>query len=447
MTVGIALDATRVAIAWRASDAPGARWRSATVPCDGSPEAVRAAIDALATHASSASTAHATLARPLAQVRAVRLPRMARAALEAVLERDWTRHVIGHRATPHAVSARATDRGRWLAAFAPADLLETLSHAMAAQGWPAAEIRTGDDTLAAAARALAPSDGRAPDCFVFLCDPTGVTDAAHLRGGLPWVARRFLSGAGDADVAGFMQATPSDGAARAPVLVLGHATHTTPLARALGAQGIRVSAMDLSLPAAASAVELLAVASTIGSATLPLRSPAAQQERTRRTRATTRWLALATAAALLAALGMERWRVQRDLRAIERARAEISAPVSTAIAARSGAETAADVAGALAEREANATRVSGVLAAVALALPAEASLTALRVAADSVTVEGESARSAAVYDALRAVPALEQVKLAAPLRQERQVGGVVVERFAFSARIRQPTVPTRTATR
>ena len=91
----------------------------------------------------------------------------------------------------------------------------------------------------------------------------------------------------------------------------------------------------------------------------------------------------------------------------------------------------------LAEREGNASRVSSVIAAVAVALPSGTTLTAIRVAGDSVTVEGESTRSAAVYEALRSVASLEQVKLAAPLRQERRGDEDAVELFAFSARVRQ----------
>ena len=108
------------------------------------------------------------------------------------------------------------------------------------------------------------------------------------------------------------------------------------------------------------------------------------------------------------------------------------------VAARSEIEANADVARALGAREAQVSRASAVLASVTLALPAGTALTALGVAGDSVTVEGESSRSAAVYEALRGVALLDQIKLAAPLRQERQAGDVAVEHFAFSAHVRPP---------
>jgi Tfp pilus assembly protein PilN len=200
--------------------------------------------------------------------------------------------------------------------------------------------------------------------------------------------------------------------------------------------GFRTRVVDPGLVPEASAIELLAAATTLGRATIPLRSPGVQRAHVGRMRNVTRGLALAAAAALLVGIALDRWRVQRALTAVQQARAELAAPVRDAMTLRSGIESAAEVASALAAREANATRVNGVLAAVAVALPSGATLTAMQVTGDSVTIEGESARSALVYDALRTVPAFEQVKLAAPLRQERQAGDVAVEHFAFSARLR-----------
>ena len=93
--------------------------------------------------------------------------------------------------------------------------------------------------------------------------------------------------------------------------------------------------------------------------------------------------------------------------------------------------------------EAEASRASGVVAAITAALPRGTALTIMSVAGDSVMIEGESRRSATVYDALRGVPLLDQVRLAAPLRQERQADDVAIERFAFNARIRGTSVGSR----
>ena len=426
-SVGVAIDDARLTIVWRDAGHTNAPWRSTSAACDGTPVSVTAALDALAHQAPSLTHASVTLCRPLAQTRTIRLPRMARATLENVLARDWSRHIIGQRATPHTVGARQGDADTWHASFAPTDLLETFG----------TEGRTADDALASALPVLVPEDARSAACFVVVCDASGATDVLCVRSGLPSLGRRFPAGATAVDVVAFTHAAARVKPAGTSIVLLGHATHTTPLARALGEQGMRARAIDLGLLPDAGAGAIIAVAGTHAPALLPLRTPGARNTQARQMRTTTRWLALAAATALIAAPGLERWRVGRALDDVRRARADISAQVSNAIAARAEVDGAADVVGALAEREANASRVSGVLAAITVALPAGASLTGMQVAGDSVTIEGESSRSATVYEALRGVPALEQVKLAAPLRQERQAGDIAVERFAFSARLRK----------
>lgn len=434
-SVGIACDATSLAIVWRDGNSATARWRTALLPHDGSPDSVARALSDAARLAPTAANASITLARPLAHLKTIALPHMPRTTLEGVLARDWSRHVIGHRNTPHSASAVSFGDDKWLAAFAPTDLLDALADGAGTQGWSTTDVATADDALASAARALAPEQAR--DCLVVLCDATGPTDVVLLRNAQPWLGRHLLANSVVEDVLAFTHAASGEGAERVPVIVMGHATHTKPLASALGAQGRRATAIDLGLAAESTALELLAVAGTLGAATLPLRSSRTRERDASRMRAMTRWIAVAAGVVLLVGLGLARWKVQRDLAEVQRERADIAAPVRNAMNIRSDVENTTEVAAALADRETRVSRVSGVLAAVALALPSNATLTALRISGDSVTIEGESPRSAAVYAAMRAVPSLEQVALAAPLRQERQAGDVVIEHFAFSARIRR----------
>lgn len=416
-TVGIALDGSHLSIAWRATGARAPRWETATVACDGTPDGVNHALAEVVPRAPAATAVTVTLVSPLAHTRAIKLPRMPRDAIEMVLAREWSRYVIGHRHTPHSVSMQATDRGRWHASFAPTDVIAAVTAVADANGWRTLDIRTGDDSIAGAARALAPQETRAGDCIVVVSDATGPACIAHLRAGRPWRSRRLGVNAGEADIADFIRASlGAGGSASAPV---------------------SIRSVDVGLDDDAGLTELMAVAGTLGAATLPLRSAQAQQVRVRHARATTRWLAIAAGVALLAALGLERWRIQRDLAEVQRERALIAASADTAIAQRAAIEGSAEALRELAERETNASRVSRVIAAVAVAIPSGTTLTAIRVAGDSVTVEGESTRSAAVYEALRAVASLEQVKLSAPLRQERRGDEDAVELFSFSARVRQ----------
>lgn len=357
---------------------------------------------------------------------------MARSAFERVVARDWTRHIIGIRATPHTVAGEPVDRRRWRAVFAPTDVLEALSLVAAEQGWAGVDIRTADDAIAGAVRTLAPAESREANLVAVVCDGSGPTDILHLRNGSPWLGRSLLPGAGDSDVAAFA----GTHAHRAPVVIFG-GTRGAALARSLGDAGHRTRVIDVGLPADATAAATFAVLGTLSAPGLPLRTPAVSQARERQGRGITRWLVAATAAALLAAFAIEHWRITTAVRDVRLARADISGKVNSAIALRSALEADVDLAAALAVREAQSLHSSAVLAAVTLAMPPGTALTAITVAGDSISVEGESARSAAVYESLRVLPMLTAVKLSSPLRQERQVGDVAVEHFAFNARVRE----------
>ena len=443
-TTGMAVNDGILTLVWQHTDFKTLKIEQTNHPLHSSSYAeLQPAFGRLASAAAPSDSITITILRPLAQTRTVRLPRMATAALERVLTRDWARHLIGARAVEHTVTAEFADRGRWRASFAPTDLLEWLALAAGEQGWSRIHIRTSDDAVAGAARALAPREAQEDDLIAVVCDPSGPTDAFHLRRGAPWVGRRLLDPATDDDVALFARTHAS----KAPVIIFGGGPRAIALARTLGEQGRRARVIETGLPVDSTADATFAVLGTLSAPLLPLHAPVMSAAHTRRMRTLTRWLALAAAAALLGALVLERARVSAALEDVRVQRADISGKVSNAVMLRSEIEARSDVAAALAAREAGVSQASAVLAAVTVALPAGTALTALNVAGDSVTVEGESSRSAAVYESLRAVPLLEQVKLAAPLRQERQAGDVAVEHFAFNARVRSAASPARRTSR
>lgn len=407
-------------------------WTHSTVPYDGLPESVGAAFGSLSNRAAPHGLLTLTLGRPVAHTRTLPFPVMARSAFERVVARDWARHILGIRATPHTVAGEPVDRGRWRAAFAPTDVLDALSRAAAEQGWAGVDFRTADDAIAGAVRTLAPDESRAANLVAVVCDGAGPTDILHLRNGWPWLGRSLLPGASDTDVMTFARTH----AHRAPVVIFGGGTRGAALARSLGDTGHRTRLIDVGLPTDATAAATFAVLGTLSAPGLPLHTPAVSKVRERQGRGVTRWLVAATAVALLAAFAIEHWSIASAVSDVRLNRAEISGKVNSAITLRSTVEADVDVASALAAREAQSSHSSAVLAAVTLAMPPGTALTALIVAGDSISVEGESARSAAVYESLRALPMLTAVKLSSPLRQERQVGDVAVEHFAFTARVR-----------
>ena len=422
-----------MSLAWRNDGSRTAeQWTYSTAPCEALPESVGVAFGSLRDLATPGGLLSVTLGRPIAHTRTLPFPVMARPAFERVISRDWARHIIGMRATPHTVAGEPVDRRRWRAAFAPTDVLDALSLVAAEQGWARVDIRTVDDAIAGAVRTLAPAESREADLVAVVCDGAGPTDILHLRAGSPWLGRSLLPDAGDTDVAAFAKTH----APRAPVVIFGGGPRGAALARLLGDMGHRTRVIDVGLPTDATAAATFAVLGTLSAPGLPLRTPAVSKARERQGRGITRWLVAATAAALLAAFAIEHWRITTAVRDVRLARADISGKVNSAIALRSAVEADVDVASALAVREAQSSHSSAVLAAVTLAMPPGTALTALTVAGDSISVEGESARSAAVYESLRALPMLTAVKLSSPLRQERQVGDVAVEHFAFNARVR-----------
>ena len=436
---GLFITNTVMALIWRDNGAVNAaNIRLASTACDASPASILSGMALLSASANPDGILRVTLGRPVAHTRTLPFPTMARSAFERVVARDWARHIIGIRATPHTVAGEPVDRGRWRAAFAPTDVLDALSQAAAEQGWAGVDIRTADDAIAGAVRTLAPAESREADLVAVVCDSTGPTDILHLRGGAPWLGRSLPAASGDNAVVAFAKAH----AHRAPVVIFGGGPRAAALARTLGDKGHRTRVIDLGLPPDAMAAATLAVLGTLSPASLALRTPAVSKAREGQMRGVTRWLVVATAAALLAAFGLEHWRITTASNDVRLRRADISAAVSNAIAIRSAIEADVDVASALARREVQASRTSAVLAAVTLAMPMGTALTAVSVAGDSIFVEGESTRSAAVYESLRALPMLTAVKLASPLRQERQAGDVAVEHFAFNARVRDTDVRT-----
>jgi hypothetical protein len=280
-----------------------------------------------------------------------------------------------------------------------------------------------------------PTVARIDDAFVVLCGATSATDIAHLRRGAPLSGRQLLAGSA-AEISAFARGA-LDGTRPATIVVIGDRERGEALARELGNAGLQARHHPLVRLAGESPAMVLAAAAPTHLAHLPLVAPSERAARSERARVATRWLVAATV--LLAALGItiENHRLATALDEVARQRAAIAPRVSDALARRATLESATDAASALAAHEAEASRTSSAVAAIALAIPDNAAISMLQVSGDSATIEGESDRSADVYAALRAAPTLEAVRLAGPLRQERQADDAPVEHFSFVARLRQ----------
>lgn len=443
--LGVALDGTLLTAAWRTPSASresrSAQWRTLVVPCDGTAASVERALAEVASQAPRCGDVAFTLQRPLASSRVVSFPKMRRAELESVLERDWTRYTIGLRAEHHLAAVMPIAGGRWCAAFAPVATLEALESSARAHGWQVRDIRTTDDALASAALHVMPTLARIDDAVVVLCGAIAATDVAHLRRGAPVSGRQPLDGTAS-EIATFARRAlaRTSGSARetaATVLVVGDAERGAALARELGREGLHAQYAPLAQLASESPAALLAAASLLHPARLPLVAPSEKSARLHRARVATRWLVAASIALLVAGFAIESHRIDAALSDVARQRAAIAPKVSDALARRARLDGATDAASALASYEAQASHASAAVAAIALLVPENASLSMLQISGDSVNIEGESDRSADVYAALRTSPTLDAVRLAGPLRQERQADDATVEHFAFVARLRR----------
>jgi hypothetical protein len=443
--IGIALDGTLLTAAWRAvpigRESRSAPWRTLVVPCDGTAGSIALALAEVAAHAPPCRDVGFTVQRPLASTRTLVFPGMRRVEVEAVLERDWTRYTIGLRAEPHLAVVGPIDDERWRAVFAPVATLEALEAGARAHGWETLDVRTADDALAAAALQVMPTVARMDDALVVLCGATNATDVARLRRGAPVSGRQLLTGSASEIVEFARRALRPAGARESTgsttVLILGDRERGETLARELGGEGLRAQYLPLARFTSESPAALLAASALLHPARQPLVAPSERAARLRRARTATRWLVAASLVLMVAGFAIENHRLSAALDDVARQRAALAPRVSDAVARRARLESAADAASALAGQEAQASHASAAIAAIALTLPENASLSALQIAGDSVNIEGESDRSADVYAALRAAPTLEAVRLAGPLRQERQADDAPVEHFAFVARLRR----------
>ncbi|MBA3671818.1 MAG: hypothetical protein H0W68_07325 [Gemmatimonadaceae bacterium] len=330
------------------------------------------------------------------------------------------------------MTVRALSPGEWLASFAPTELVDAISRAADEHGWRTRAIRTTEDALAGLATSGESHVGGAR-ALIMACDDHGARFAVQLSGGRPWLARA-LAGGDALEVLDSFGLAENGRAQRVDVVVAGPPGDRDAMARRLGEVGLRARVIET--PGAGTLGGILAAAGTDTLPLLPLRSSAGRAT-DRRAMRRLAWSMLGAAAAmLLVSYGLERGRTSRELARIQLARAEHAPAVRNALTARTGIEETLDLVDAMTARERAASRATAVLVEVAAAMPRDAALAQVTTSGDTVTVDGESARSGDVYAALRALPDLEQVRLAAPLRQERSAGDQVTEHFAFMATLK-----------
>jgi hypothetical protein len=478
--VGIAISSDRICGRVVGCSAPGPAGGSlwsrplAPPPDPGTswPDLDAALVDLRETLGGRSGTATIALLPPLAQARRIDLPRLRDHELRRVLARDARRYFVGA-GEPQIVGAlaspepgRRTGWGRGqalgpvpvLGAAAPERLVEMIMAAGAAAGWRIDAIVPACAAWAAAPRELWPGLQRGGGRLVVIGQSS--TDVLAVSRGRVLSIRRVPLGAHDtAQLAAALTELlvagppPPEGSARtdgpAPtnvpvagavaVAVAGEAAARVPVADALRVAGLSV----LGNPPAPGAASACALAAAFAHrARGPDLVPERVHVRRRRTAARLA-TALAVAAALLlaAAGGLHLWGLQRELDAVMDRRAAIGGAVSDVLEIRGLLGDVARRLGALDDAATGALPWSAVIADLAEHLPRDAYITALRVHADTLLVEGVAGNAARAFAGLRGSGWIRDVAADGPIRRVLRDDLPAEERFSLRARAAAKALP------
>jgi len=168
---------------------------------------------------------------------------------------------------------------------------------------------------------------------------------------------------------------------------------------------------------------------------LQLVSDSTRQARFNAQARVTRRLLGVAAACVIAAAGIYRWSLSRQLDVIAEQRSTLRSRVNAAVAARETLDQIVRSINAIQSLERHSPRWSATVARIALAVPRDASLIELRADADSVILEGQAGNAAAVFAALRSVPGVVDLHSIAPIRQELTVAQNSVEHWNLAFRV------------
>jgi hypothetical protein len=180
---------------------------------------------------------------------------------------------------------------------------------------------------------------------------------------------------------------------------------------------------------------LIAAAAARFTRSLQLLPDAARRARFNAQARFTRRLFGVAATCVVAACGVYRWGLSRHLDILMRQRSALRSRLSAAVAARDTLDHLTRSVNAIQSLERHSPRWSATVARIAVALPRDASLIALRVDGDSVSLEGQADNAAPVFATLRSVPGIVNVRSTTPIRQELTVGQNSIERWSLAFRV------------
>lgn len=153
-----------------------------------------------------------------------------------------------------------------------------------------------------------------------------------------------------------------------------------------------------------------------------------------------RWWGVAAVLLLALAGALDLWGLGRERDALRIVRQAEREATSGAVTLRETATLRARHLEALTLARHSAPRWTPLLAQLAETLPADAYLTGLQAAADSIIIEGVAGSAAGVFNALHEMRGIAQVRALAPIRHERVDGEAAIERFVIGLQLASTAV-------
>jgi hypothetical protein len=382
------------------------------------------------------ATVSVALLPPLVQVKRLELPPLGQDELERVLTRDAVRYFLdgGGRKVIGACRLRSegTARRGVLAAAADADLIEQVYREIGRLDWTVSGLVPAHSAWATHAGQRWDSPRKTG--WVAILGVASV-ELIHAGGSAVLFIRR-LPATGSADeiaaelAAVIRQSSPDPGQ---PLMVLGESALRRGFQNALQTHGVvTLPAEDSPDPEADPHTVAAACAQFGGVELIP--EPVAREQR-RRAGVFTRNALVASFGFLLAAAGLERLGLERELHQITARRAELSGRVTQAMTVRDATENLAGWLEVIDQAQRSARPWSAILGTVAQALPKDAHLVAWHASVDSLRMEGQAQRATAVFESLQQAPGIGGVRAEAPIQQEVRDTGPPIERFLLGARL------------
>jgi hypothetical protein len=342
---------------------------------------------------------------PLVQIRCIGLPPLRPDERRRVLTRDAGRYFVGAR-EPFVADAVpvAGANGDVIAAALPARYAEAVARAATAVGM---SVRTMQPAPWAWVASLESGRRQAARALVVRGGGARSSDVVWLARGEVTEVRRVRAGDATSELETLLEREASSGAS----VEIGDAT------------GLAAAFADRAR----------------GPELLPEWARAERRaEISRRARA----LAIGAAAMLLMAAGIELFGVRHQLATVRAERTALHPRVMQAMASRDSAAALETQLGAVAVEVSGAPRWTGVIANLTRMLPLDAWLTSITASGDSVSLVGEAARAADVFDALRRDSSIAGIRADAPIRREVTADRTPIERFSVTVRLTRAALTT-----